>query len=131
MDQHAGLALAVVALLLAKHFLFDFVFQTRFQLANKHIYGHPGGLAHAALHVLGTSAVFLIARPSWPVGAAILAVEFLAHYHIDWTKELILRRTQWGYADGRYWAVFGGDQLIHGLGYVAIAWVLTVGGWPW
>ena len=130
MEQHAGMALAVVALLLTKHFLFDFVFQTRFQLANKHVYGHPGGLAHAALHALGTSSVFLIAPAPAPVGAAILAVEFVAHYHIDWGKELILRRTRWTYADGRYWAVFGGDQLIHGLGYVAIAWVLTVRVWP-
>ena len=126
MEQHAGLALAVIALLLAKHFLFDFVLQTRFQLANKHVYGHPGGLAHAALHALGTSTAFLIATPAWWVGAAILAVEFVAHYHIDWAKELVLRRTRWGYADGRYWAVFGGDQLIHGLGYVVIAWALIV-----
>ena len=125
MEQHADVALAVVALLLAKHFLFDFVFQTRFQLSNKHVYGHPGGLVHAGLHGLGTLTAFLVATPSWGLGAAILAVEFLAHYHIDWAKEQILRRTRWGYADGRYWAVFGGDQLIHGLGYVAIAWVLT------
>ncbi len=127
MEQHAGQALAVVALLLAKHFLFDFVFQTRFQLSNKHAYGHPGGLLHAALHAVGTLAAFLIVPPPWRLGAAILAVEFLAHYHIDWGKEQILRCTRWGYGDGRYWAVFGGDQLIHGLGYVAIAWVLTAG----
>jgi len=131
MEQHAGMALAVVALLLTKHFLFDFVFQTRFQLANKHVYGHPGGLAHAALHSLGTLSAFLIATPSWRVGAAILAMEFVAHYHIDWAKEQVLRRTRWSYADGRYWAVFGGDQLIHSLGYVVIAWALTVRAWPW
>ncbi len=63
MEQRVGMALAVVAVLLTKHFLFDFVLQTRFQLANKHRYGHPGGLAHAALHALGTLSVFLISTP--------------------------------------------------------------------
>lgn len=126
MEQHAGLALALVALLLTKHYLFDFVLQTRFQLAHKHLYGHPGGLAHAGLHVLGTLPALLLARPSLGLAAAILATEFVAHYHIDWGKEQILRRTRWGYGDGRFWAVFGADQLIHGLGYVAIAWVLTL-----
>jgi hypothetical protein len=126
MERHAGAALAVVALLLVKHFLFDFVLQTQFQLTNKRIYGHPGGLLHAGLHVLGTAPAFLIITPSAGLGALILGAEFVAHYHIDWIKEQILRRTRWGYGDGRFWAIFGGDQLAHGLGYLLIAWVLAV-----
>ena len=127
MEQRTGLALMAMGVLLAKHFLFDFVLQSRFQLANKHIYGHPGGLLHAGLHIMGTLPIFLLCPPSLGGGSAILVGEFAAHYHIDWAKDQLLRRTGWGYAEGRYWAVFGFDQLVHGLVYVAIVWALAVG----
>ncbi len=127
MDQSTELALLVMAILLIKHALFDFVFQGRYQLENKHIYGHPGGLLHAGLHIVGTASAFLLVRPSLGAAAAILAGEFAAHYHIDWAKDQLLRRTGWGYAEGRYWAVFGVDQLAHGLIYVAIVWALIAG----
>ena len=125
MEPQTRLALAVMAVLLAKHFLFDFVFQTRFQLANKHIYGHPGGLLHAGLHILGTLPVFMLATPPASVGVAILFGEFVAHYHLDWAKEQLLRRTGWTSTTSRYWAVFGGDQFAHGLMYLIMVWVLT------
>ena len=124
MQPQGALVLAAVGLLLVKHFLFDFVFQTKFQLAHKHIYGHPGGLVHAGLHLVGTLAAILVFTRSAGLIAAILAAEFAFHYHVDWTKEQVLRRTGWRDPDGRYWAVFGADQLIHGLGYLAIAWAL-------
>lgn len=127
MQHGAAVTLMVMALLLIKHYLFDFVFQSRFQLTTKHIYGHPGGLLHAGLHVLGTAPAFLLITPSVGGGAAILAAEFAAHYHIDWAKDQLLRRAGWGYGDGRYWAVFGLDQLVHGLVYVAIVWALAAG----
>ena len=126
MESRADLVLAVVGLLLVKHFLFDFVLQTRFQRANKSVYGHPGGLLHAGLHVLGTTSVFLIVMPPAGPAAIILGAEFLAHYHIDWIKEQVLRRAHWGPADSRFWAILGGDQLLHGLGYLAIAWALAI-----
>ncbi len=124
-EPRADQALAVVAVLLTKHFVFDFVLQTRYQLANKHAYGHPGGLQHAALHLAGTLPAFFLAPPSFRLGAVILAAEFVVHYHVDWIKEQLLRRSRWSHGDPRFWAVFGADQLIHGLGYIAIAWILT------
>lgn len=127
MESRPAPVLAVVGLLLVKHFLFDFVLQTRFQRLNKRIYGHPGGLLHAGLHALGTTSAFLVITPVAGLGAAILTVEFLAHYHIDWAKEQILRRARWDAADGRFWAILGGDQLLHGLGYLLIAWILALG----
>ena len=127
MDRPTELALLAMAVLLIKHALFDFVFQGRYQLENKHIYGHPGGLLHAGLHIVGTAPVFLVIRPSIGVATAILAGEFVAHYHIDWAKDQLLRRTGWGYADPRYWSVFGLDQLLHGMAYVVIVWILASG----
>jgi hypothetical protein len=125
MQAQTGLALIVVALLLCKHMVFDFVLQTRYQLDHKHIYGHPGGLLHAGLHLVGTAAAIAVARPSPMLLGAILAAEFVVHYHVDWIKEQLLRRSGWARSDVRYWVVFGGDQLIHQLGYILIAWFLV------
>jgi hypothetical protein len=126
-DRGANLALVVVAILLIKHCLFDFVFQTRFQLENKAQYGHPGGLLHGSLQIVGTLPAFLIIAPSLLVGAAILLAEFVTHYHVDWLKEELLRRAGWSPSDARYWKLLGADQLIHGLSYIGIAWILAAG----
>jgi len=121
------LALLIVSLLLTKHCLFDFVVQSRFQRENKGSYGHPGGLLHCLLHILGTLCAFLIIAPSLVGGTLILLAEFLTHYHVDWLKERLLRRTGWSFDDSAYWTVFGVDQLIHGLTYVVIAGALASG----
>jgi hypothetical protein len=126
METQTRLVLAVMAVLIVKHALFDFVLQTRFQLDNKHRYGHPGGLAHAGLHVLGSLPAVILARPAWLVGAAVLAAEFVLHYHNDWFKERWIRARGWTTGDRRFWAAFGVDQMLHALGYVAMAGVLVM-----
>jgi hypothetical protein len=76
-------AVVLLAFMEVKHFLFDFVFQTPYQLKHKGVYGHPGGLLHSGLHVLGTAAA--LAAVAAPAGltaglaAAILAAEFVVH----------------------------------------------------
>ena len=47
-------AITLLALLLIKHCLCDFVLQTPWQLAQKGTYGAPGGLVHSGIHVAGT-----------------------------------------------------------------------------
>jgi hypothetical protein len=116
--------LTVLFVLEVKHFIFDYPLQTPYQLKNKATYGHPGGLLHAALHVLGTSAAFLIVQPGLGVGLAILAGEFLVHYHLDWGKGQIMKRSGLTVKDGPYWWAIGVDQLLHQLTYLAIAAVM-------
>jgi hypothetical protein len=103
-----------------KHFLCDFVLQTKFQVDTKKIYGHFGGFIHAGLHALGTLPIVLVAGASAGVAAAIVIGEFIVHYHVDWLKGQIDLRTGWTEKDQAYWAVFGADQLIHQLTYLAI-----------
>jgi hypothetical protein len=121
-------ALLTLLLLQLKHFVCDFVVQTQYQMRYKGIYGHPGGLVHAGLHVIG-SAIVLAALDaatllSMPVMllAVLLAAEFLLHYHIDWGKEQVIKPfvEEQGAA---YWAIFGFDQFLHQATYVAIAYV--------
>jgi hypothetical protein len=56
----------------------------------------------------------------------LLGAEFVLHYHIDWAKEQVIRP----YVESQgpaFWAIFGFDQFLHQLTYVAIAYVVTRG----
>lgn len=119
MTSYDWLIIAVLAALQVKHFLFDFVLQRPYEFfRNKGIYGHPGGIVHAGLHAIGTIPALLIMPPTFAIGAAIVVVEFLVHYHIDWGKEQIDRR--WKTSEANHFLLLGLDQLAHQMTYVAI-----------
>lgn len=121
------LALLAMAYLLVKHAIADYFLQTRFQWFNKGKYGHPGGLVHGALHIALTAPVFIILPPaSLGLAAAILGGEFLIHYHVDWFKERFVKARGLTPNDAWFWHAIGVDQLLHGLTYVAIVWLLAV-----
>jgi hypothetical protein len=117
-------ALAATSYLLVKHAAADFFLQTDAIFRQKGNYGAPGGLLHAFIHILLTAPVFLLFPGGSPeLAANILGAEFLVHYHVDWTKEQIVRRNGWTTKDKMFWWALGFDQLLHGLTYVAILWV--------
>jgi hypothetical protein len=117
-------ALAALTYLLAKHAVADFLLQTPQIYLQKGIYGAPGGLLHAFIHILLTLPVFfLFPGGSAELAATLLAAEFVVHYHIDWIKEQIVRHYGWKFADRQYWCALGIDQFLHGLTYIAILWI--------
>jgi hypothetical protein len=126
-NDPAHIALVAVLILLAKHLIFDFLLQTAYQYQNKGIYGHPGGLLHAGLHVFGTAFLFLYIAPSAALAAQILVGEFIIHYHIDWTKEQVVHHLDLTSDRPGFWWVLGIDQFLHGATYVAIVWILMNG----
>ena len=126
MQHLAFLALAAAAVLMIKHTLADFYLQTPYQYLNKGIYGHPGGMIHAAIHVALTPLVYLVLVPGSLLLAGSIALgEFLVHYHVDWLKEQILRRNGLTMQTPGFWHALGTDQLIHGLTYLVIVAVLV------
>jgi hypothetical protein len=127
MGHDTALALWALLALQIKHFLCDFVFQTEYQVRTKGIYGHFGGFIHSGLHVIGTIPALLILGASPRAIAIIVVVEFAIHYHADWLKSKIDQIYQWGFTNQRYWMLFGTDQLIHQLTYLAIVYALLSG----
>lgn len=125
MNEPAHIALIAVFILLVKHLVFDFFLQTAYQYRNKGIYGHPGGILHAGLHVFGTAFLFFYITPAAALGTAILLGEYFVHYHIDWSKEQIVRRWHLTAEDAGFWWALGVDQFLHGTTYVVIVWILT------
>ena len=119
------LLLSSLALLEIKHFVCDFVLQTAYLYRNKGIYGHPAGFIHAGLHAAGSLPAILILTHSAGLAAAILAVEFLIHYHVDWLKLYLDKHYRLGINQSIYWMIFGADQLIHQITYIAILAVLA------
>lgn len=112
-------AITLLALLMIKHCICDFMLQTPWQLTQKGIYGAPGGIVHSGIHVAGTFVVLLAVMPPLSVIAVVLVVEFLVHYHIDWGKAQFVKRFE--IRDGaRFWNAIGVDQLLHNLTYLAI-----------
>lgn len=113
-------ALHLIAALLIKHFIADFLLQTRYILDNKHIYGHFGGILHVLIHGLLSLGILITAPVSWLLAIALAVGEAVVHYHIDWVKERINRAFNWSATDSLYWMSFGFDQLLHHLTYVAM-----------
>jgi hypothetical protein len=123
------LTLGALAVFQLKHFLCDFVLQTQSQIEAKSRYGHPGGVVHAGLHCLGSLPALLVvsARPL-PIGG-LLICEFLIHYHSDWGKARLDRRYALMNSQARYWILFGLDQLIHQMTYLAMVFLVFYEGW--
>jgi hypothetical protein len=117
--------LVVFTVLQIKHFIFDYPLQALYQLQNKGKYGHVGGVLHSGLHALGTMTIFLVVTPTLLLGVAIVAGEFLVHYHVDWAKDNIIRARGYKPTDREFWWAIGADQLLHHLTYVVIAGVLV------
>ncbi|WP_421725906.1 DUF3307 domain-containing protein [Bauldia sp.] len=117
--------LVVLTILEVKHFVCDYPLQTTYQLANKGKYGHPGGILHSAIQAVGTMVAFIAVTPTLALGATIVVVEFLVHYHVDWSKDQIIRRAGFKVTDNAFWHAIGADQLLHHLTYLAIGGVLV------
>ena len=118
--------LVALTVLQVKHLICDFFLQTSNQIENKGTYGHPGGLIHAGIHAVGTLPVFLVYPVSITVAVIILVAEFLAHYHIDWLKNVIGAHFGWTTRDKQYWWAMGVDQFLHQITYLVMVAVLMV-----
>ncbi len=117
--------LVVFTILQVKHFICDYPLQTLYQLKNKGRYGHPGGIIHSGIHALVTMTIFIVVTPTFLLGVAIVAGEFLVHYHVDWAKDNFIRKMGYTATDREFWWAIGADQLAHHLTYVVIAGVLV------
>lgn len=127
MGHETALVLWALLALQGKHFLCDFVLQTQYQVRTKGIYGHFGGFIHSGYHMVGSIPAMLILGAPLRAIVIIMIGEFLIHYHTDWTKSNIDAYFDWGQADSRYWILFGADQLVHQLTYLAIGVLLVMG----
>ena len=109
--------------MIVKHFIVDFLLQTKYQWSNKGTYCHPGGILHSGLHGIGT---YLCLFWYAPIAAVYLAfADMVIHYHVDWAKMNLNAKMGWGpNTHEEFWWLLGLDQLLHYLTYVVIVWCI-------
>jgi hypothetical protein len=107
-------------LLFIKHFICDFPLQANpWMYLNKGTYMHPGGIAHAGMHALGT--LLVLAPFIGSVSVVYAAIDMLVHYHIDWAKMNVSKRYDLQPNNSeRFWILLGFDQLLHHITYFVI-----------
>jgi len=120
------IALIALVLFQIKHCLCDFVLQTQSQVMAKGTYGALGGLSHAGLHAVASIPALYVLTSSPLIILALIAFEFVLHYHVDFTKARVDAAGGWTVADQQYWIVFGLDQFIHQLTYLAFVYVTAL-----
>ena len=125
-EMKAETLLAALVLFQLKHLIADFALQTPAMIRAKGKYGHPGGLLHAAIHVLASAPILAWIGVAPLVLLGLLAAEFVLHYHIDWGKERLGRAASLAPDRRLFWLAFGADQALHQLTYIGILWVIII-----
>lgn len=120
MDMQTATVLLALTLFAVKHLVADFLLQTGWMYRGKGIYGHPGGLAHAGLHMLGSLPALTLLGPGLFGVLLLVLAEGVVHYHIDWTKEALTRRHAPDMMQRPFWMLLGADQFLHRLTYLAL-----------
>ena len=120
--------LFLLFLLETKHFICDGPLQTKPMIIEKSHYGKKLGLVHAGLHGLFSLGALLIAGPSARLGILLAVGEGIIHYHIDFSKENLVKKMGWTSLDRNYWWALAGDQALHhftylAMGAIAVSWV--------
>jgi hypothetical protein len=117
-------ALSILFLLLlfqVKHAVCDGLLQTRWMLDQKGIYGKPGGLAHAGVHLLGSFLALMIFGVGFTGSIGLAVTDAVIHYHIDFSKELVAKQQGWTPRDTYFWWLLTADQALHHFTYLAMA----------
>ena len=111
--------LLLMTLLIAKHFIVDFIWQTPYQWQHKHIFGHPGGIIHSGLHLLvsWTSLGLIFGFFTLSLITAVI-IEFILHYFIDWSKMNFTIHFNIKPDNPIFWHILGFDQMLHYLTYI-------------
>lgn len=107
-----------------KHYLADYFLQPGWMLGGKGDIRHPGGHAHAALHVALSAVVLLAAGTPLVTLALLAAAEYVAHYALDFSKIHYSRGVHVDTDPRRFWALHGADQLTHQMTYAAMIFVV-------
>ncbi len=107
----------LLTLLFIKHYICDFILQTKEMIDGKGTYGNKSGMVHSLHHAIGTFVVL-----SFFVGGApavfFALLDGVIHYHLDYLK---MKYGEKDISKKEFWRDFGLDQLAHSITYILIA----------
>ena len=104
-----------------KHFICDGPLQSKAMVDEKRHYGARLGVLHAAIHGFGALIVMLMFVGLVPLSFTLALADALIHYHVDFTKENVVRKMGWTVVQGPFWWAMSFDQMLHQVTYLALA----------
>ncbi|BCH26249.1 hypothetical protein MesoLjLc_61680 [Mesorhizobium sp. L-8-10] len=107
-----------------KHFVADYLLQTRWMLAGKASFRKPGGYCHVGVHAVGSLIVLILAGVPAAMMAVLLIAEAVVHYLIDFGKAAWSRNRPADITSAPFWAAHGADQLLHQITYAVMVYVV-------
>lgn len=122
MSASYGAVLLMICLLQIKHMFADFYLQTPKMLSGRGEYLHMGRAQHAGVHVVGSVIVFLLFGAPLAFIAIVVALEWVAHFNIDYLKASYSDKKQLDPSQPAFWRAAGLDQFMHHLTYLAMVW---------
>ena len=113
--------LLLLAAFQVKHFICDGPLQTKAMVDQKSHYGAPIGVLHSVIHGIGTLIVLVAFFGFSAVVFGLAVLDFAIHYHVDFTKENVVRMMGWTPSQGPFWWAMSFDQMLHHLTYLGLA----------
>ena len=109
-------------MLLVKHAICDLALQPASYPGEgkRKYFGLHAHLKHYIPHGVGTFIVLMLFT-DWQTSLFFAVVDYLAHWHIDYTKTGFVRRANLNRTKRRYWVYNAIDQIAHYLTYWVIA----------
>ncbi len=123
MNETLQSGLLLLVALQVKHVICDGPLQTVLMVRDKSIYGKPNGLLHGFIHAAGCFVVLGLWGLPLTLVASLALLDGVIHYHVDFTKENLMKRIGWGYSDGPFWWSIITDQTLHHMTYVLLVWL--------
>ena len=111
-----------------KHLIADYYLQYSWMIKDKGTYNAIGGIAHSGLHAIFTFTLLYLFGFGYFWSFPMAVLDYLLHYHIDYTKSNIWKRNKYGPNDQMYWVIHGTDQFLHMMTYILIIWILGPNG---
>ncbi|MBE1283824.1 MAG: DUF3307 domain-containing protein [Rhodobacteraceae bacterium] len=126
MSVSIGTVLLLLCAFQIKHMFADYFLQTPKMLSGRGEYMHMGRAQHAGVHAVGSVIVLLLFGSPFLFIVAIVALEWLVHFNIDYCKAKYSDVKQLNPTQASFWRAAGTDQAMHQLTYVAMAWAWSV-----
>jgi hypothetical protein len=118
--QLATMTILMLIWLQVKHYVADYLLQPKWVLFAKGDMRRAGGYVHAGIHAVGSIPAYLIAGLGLLDIVILCVAEFVVHYAVDYLKVEISAHSRGGPDTMMYWALHGGDQLLHQLTYTGL-----------
>lgn len=116
--------LLFLVLFQVKHFICDGPLQTSAMVRDKGHYGRWLGFLHAGIHGTGALVALVVFGLPLKLGLGLALLDFVVHYHVDFSKEQIVRRAGWTTSVPQFWWALSADQMMHQLTYLLLAYLV-------